>query len=387
MGEVKVRESGLRVGVLTFHRSLNYGSVLQAYALTRVLGSLGHKVEVIDYAPAAQAKMYSTFEGSIELRSLLRNLRRAVYYPLLSARTKGFAQFRERHLPLSEKSYRDFGDFESLGERYDVVICGSDQIWNVNCADFSDVYLLPFSQGFRKVAYGPSLNRGDFAESENRTRYASLLRDFDWLSVRESSGKQRLESLVGDDKPVKQVLDPTLLLSSAHYEDICSSPVVDEPYIFLFTVNFREDAIEAARVLAAGTGLPVVTLFTSDGAFRVLPPNYWSIRVSRQAKPEDFLSLVRNASYVVTNSFHGTAFSIIFRKEFFATYSSDANVGVRPDLRIADLLSMLELKDRAVCPRQLGGMISASSIDYHAVEYLLAEHVNDSMSFLGLALA
>lgn len=329
--------------------------------------------------------MYSTFSRVTSLRSLARNVRSAAFYPLLRTRTAGFERFLENRLPLSAIKYSDEGALASLGGRYDAVVCGSDQIWNPQLPDFSEAYLLPFEHDFRKVAYAPSLGRGDLAASAHSERYRGLLRDFDSISVREVSGKEKLERLLGDEASIPVVVDPTLLLAPEEYESISSAPVVRGPYIFLYTIDFQQDAIDMARRLATRTGLPVYSVFTGPGAYRAMPALRTGIRITSTAGPEDFLSLVQHASYVVSSSFHGVAFSILFRKRFFAVLGAEGKGGMDP--RIATLLDAVELNASAVRVSELDAAWEAEGPDYRDAAIRLERQTEESLAFLREALS
>jgi hypothetical protein len=375
-----------RVGILTFHRSENYGSVLQAYALARVLSDMGSRAEIVDYAPPSQKERHAIFSKVVSARSLARNARSLLFYPLLSRKASGFERFIAERLPVSADSYRATSDFRDIESRYDALVCGSDQIWNVRAFGFTETFLLPFQTSARKIAYAPSLNRGDFADTADAERYRELISDFDALSVREHSGKEKLESLLGRIRDIPVVADPVLLLEGPDYDPICADHRPARPYIFLYSIDFESGVVDAASALARETGLPVYTLFTASRSYAMAWP--WSgVRFSRQCAPEDFIALVKNAEYVVTNSFHATAFSVLFHKRFYAVCRTNEDGTARGDTRIQQLLGVLGLEGCIVRSGERLDPAAGEDIDYDAVDALRRQYAASSMAFLSESLA
>lgn len=387
-----------RVGVLTFHRSLNHGSVLQAWALTRVLARMGLAVEIIDYVPPAQERVYSMFDKRWSPRAMAKNARSLVFYPLLARRKRGFERFVETRLPVSAARYGSEVDFARIGDVYDAIVSGGDQIWNPRAGDFTEVYLQPFGNGVRKVAYGPSVNDGDLDATDRADWRRELLEDFYALSVREASGKEKLERLLGGPRDIAVVADPTLLLEPDEYDLLGPARTPARPYIFLYTLNYAPSVLEAAAALHGETGLPVRTVFTGPGTYSLMARRISArgaesgttrhrVTVSRRGSPVDFLALLRGADHVVTNSYHGTALSVLFRKRFHAVYRTRVDGSTWVDARIDNLLGTVGLADRVVHPGQTLDIRGARDIDYSAVDTLRREFAGASLEFLREALS
>lgn len=222
-----------------------------------------------------------------------------------------------------------------LADEFDCFICGSDQIWNLDCTcGVVEPFFLSFAGDKRRIAYAPSLAHTSFKpENFDQEKVASLLSKFDYLSVREEETLPLFQPLV--DKPIDVVLDPTLLLGVSDYADMSVKAVVDGEYAFLYLLRDCSELIESACRMALDSGVRFA--YVSD---RDLPiPN--SINLFGIG-PREFISLIAHASLVLTNSFHATVFSVLFHKPFrvFATDKSG--------VRMKDLLYNLGISERCV---------------------------------------
>lgn len=328
----------MRVATLTFHRALNYGSAMQAFALWKAIADLGHDVEVIDFAPEGQDDLYKAFSKPNSARALLKNVRALPFAGRLAVRRESFSAFLTDNARLSAKACRGAVGEEILNS-YDAVVVGSDQIWNPNAKDFTTEYMLPRGDSFRRVAYAPSLNGASLDAVPDAP---ALLSRFDALSAREASGAREIERVLGGSRRIETVLDPTLLLSADDFREAESDTVVPEKYIFLYSVTFRKAAVDYAMELAARTGYPVISMFTTDRTYRAMWDTKGRVRFLDYVSPGDFIRLVDRASYVVTNSFHGTAFSVLFGKPFVAVRSV-VNGAILHDHRVDNLLGQAGL--------------------------------------------
>lgn len=356
------------IGILTFHKSVNYGSVLQAWALQRVLAMKGYLPEIIDYEPEKYEEMYAVFVKAGTLRSVMRNINRLPVSGILSRQRESFEKFRLENLPVGKKVWRHDDAYGEIGRYYEAIITGSDQIWNIGATDADVIYFLPFEAASRKIAYAVSLNTGSFEDSERREQYREWIMDYDYLSCREQDGVDKLHDLLGSDVPVDLALDPTLLHRKKEYAAITSPRRIRKPYIFVYYVWYDDSIVNAARELGARTGLPVYTIEMAKGGRTWLKLWRKGIRpVTRFLSPGDYLSLIRNAEYVVTDSFHGTAFSIIFEKQFVCINDGDRSRGYKNDVRIRGILERLGLGDRFVTCEELAGFDIDSPIDYVSV--------------------
>lgn len=374
----------LRIGILTFHKSINYGSVLQAYALSKTLKDAGYSVEIIDYEPQRYEEIYSLYLKNNSLHHVLSNvLKRFPYRVAYKNRVNAFKNFRQTYLPLSKEKYYFDSDLEVLNDRYDVLIVGSDQVWNVFAYDCDDAYFLPISHKAKKIAYAVSINNATFTERRCDDRLRSLIMDFDAVSSREKSGCQRLSGFLNGSKEIINTLDPTLLADPKVFESIKSARIVKEPYIFLYSISFSDDVIASARSLSQRTGMPVYTLMTSLKSYNFLQHNSDKIYILKNhLSPEDFLSFISNAEYVVTNSFHGTAFSLLFEKQFYSICPNKVDGTKKYDERLYSILTHLGIEDRLISMDEVNISDLSKKIDYNNVNTKKEDLVANSRKFL-----
>ena len=330
----------MKIGIITFHASFNYGSMLQAWALQTFLEKQGHEVKIINYRQKSQKTGYDkpiTF-------SSLPNVKRSVKRILLAPATIGslyckwnlFDRFMQRWLNLTEE-YNTLDELKQAHFGLDVLITGSDQIWNTTVFDFSEAYFGTFVDGnTMKIAYAPSM--GPTPESQDVAYLKKLLNGYKAVSVREERTRNFLEdnSICGN---VCVVLDPTMLLDAADYNVLYDKkPLIDGQYVFYYTPGFgpRHEFLREAAYIGKQLGLPVVcdNCYT-PGALR----GYYNVHPHVATGPAEFLNLVKNATVVCGASFHLMVFSIIFHKDF---YCMNGDV----DSRMNNLMKTLCLEDR-----------------------------------------
>lgn len=360
-----------KVGTLTYHRSHNYGSVLQAYALEKVINSIDNtSCEIIDYYPPNYELLYSVFVKNNSVRNVARNL-----YVLLKQyrqkknRFNNFVKFQDRY-NVSEKSFiENIELLKDIDGKYDTIVCGSDQIWCVDAPDFSMAYLMPNLQNVKKVAYAPSMGYGNFLGYSKEKEIKAALEKFDAVSVREKDGAEKIKALMGGDYNVQVVLDPTFLLPIEEYDKICEDRLIKEDYIFFYSVGFREQNATIMEWVAKKTGLPVYTLATNTSSNKY---KGYGIKFVENSTPEAFLSLIKNAKIVFSSSFHGNVFSVIFRKNFYSLYT--VKDGLREDdPRLNTLFESLNLPNRAV------DINNFDKIDYNQIFEYDDEKINSEI--------
>lgn len=355
----------LKVGILTFHAVSNYGAVLQAYALMRYLRQQGHEVELIDYQPEYLMRRYQ-----ITAKALLHPI---TWVKWLKAFR--FKEFTKKHLKLSSRLYASEGELSAAAGAYDVVITGSDQVWNPEIAKppmVDPAFFLDFVGGDqRRISYAASFGVDSIAE-EFHAEVRDLLGRMDAIAIREQSGKDIVCELIGKDAAVEVVPDPTLLLES--YDDLAPKPSL-ERYVFVYRVQTSGLIEMVARVASADAGVPLVKGFNTiriwkEGAKVVLPD------------PKGWLGYIKYAEVVVTNSYHGTIFSILFRKKFF-TVSLTGKTAKR-NARLLFLLQKLGLEDRFIREEDLETINQklAEPIDWDQVEERLTEWRTTAYSYL-----
>lgn len=298
------------VGVLTYHRAENYGSVLQAYALQKYLYEKLHiNTELIDFIPDGQKELYQLYAPIRNPKNVIGNILKMGIAKKYMERRQGFRKFIDENLAV----YSVEGGqsvLENLESKYDAIITGSDQIWNPFCRDFSYIYFLENIHGLKKIAYAPS---GIGENIPDVARIKKCLLEYDFISVREDIGKEIIENQMGISG-VKVCVDPTLLLDREDYEKICAPRRYAGEYIFLYSVYHDDRLLTAIKKISKKIHLPIITMISRANSYKVL---FNGMKIADYEAPEDFLSYIKYAKYVFTNSFHGTVFSIIFGKEFY----------------------------------------------------------------------
>lgn len=302
----------MKVGILTFQRAINYGAVLQAYALQETLRRLGHDAWVIDYR---QHRVENTdrglFSSSDKVRLLLRGHLRSWYYydknkATVIARRQRFDQFLHSYLQLT-----DACDEQNIPQDFDAYVIGSDQVWNSRICDGIDqVYWGDFQRGrsSKLLSYAASTSVKDLQANVDNSIFDKL-NNFDALSVRESQVADFLNQSGRVNQQVYVVLDPTLLADSAIWDAMTSEKPSQAPYILYFAArgcDARPNVVkEKAERLARMNGMEAKPInFGIDS-------------------PQEFVAKFRHAAGVVTSSFHGVAFSLIFNRPLFAVQYGD----------------------------------------------------------------
>lgn len=351
-----------KVGILTFHKSINYGSVLQAWALSRVLHN--YDVSIINYEPIVYKKIYGVFSFS---RGPKHNVNRLINYTAIKNQIRNFADFRQEYMTLTQKCTANDVSINSF-KQYDAVITGSDQIWNVHAEDSDDVFFLPYKLNAKKIAYACSINTTDFTEKRCDENLKKYMLDYDFISIREQSGAKKVAKFLNNKKSIYTVLDPTLLNSKENFDTITNERIVNEPYIFLYNVWSGLVAVEAAEKISKLTGLPVYTALTDTRIKQIIRIEKAGIIIEKKhTSPQDFLSLIKYADLVITESFHGTAFSLIFEKNFVCINSKDNNGKLKNDERIINILGITGLMNRYISVDDIETFDFNENIDYKIV--------------------
>ncbi len=294
-----------KIGILTFQQADNYGAILQAYALKQVLLGLKHQVDIINYDCEAIKKTYQLF-FPLSFRPI-ELLDKLIKFPLRYANKYQFERFRKKYLGNMPLIKAD--KLALLNDQYDLFIAGSDQIFNLRLTQFDNTFFLPFADIKKSFSYAASFGISfDKLNDQEKVFIRNNLRHFQRISVREAQGVEIVERLA--KKVALSHLDPTLLLKKEHWKRFQTSPS-QKPYILLYLMHQDISLINFARNLSQRTGYKIkyipceVKIRGLRGTKKIMP----SI--------SQWVSLFLNAQYVVTNSFHGLAFSINFNKPFF----------------------------------------------------------------------
>lgn len=321
----------MKVGILTFHNALNYGAVLQAYATQELLKSMGHTVEIIDYHNLEIDVYYKKYEFSwhklitLNPKFFLKNL---IVPRLYNKRKLRYNEFLN-HLKISSP----VKEGENLS-CYDAVLIGSDQVWSIKHTGGFDIMYwgnFPCNPRTKKIAW--SVCMGDAGVRDNDGTIADYLNNFSSISVRELSLKNYLNSI--SNKDVALTLDPTLAVNKVVWNTFLH-PVKEHDYILVYAVKFLPETIAVAKGFSKAMKKKVIVVSAYSG--RPMGHN-----VKQSCGPQDFLSYIKYASFVVTSSFHGTVFSLLFEKEFVSVVPEG-----KSNIRVEDLMNSLQLSDRII---------------------------------------
>ena len=367
----------MKTGLVTFYHIHHYGALLQAAATQRAVEHLGCECEIIDYFVNQNNALFRKPTG---LGSAVHDAHTALHYQALNARYQRFEQFSKDHLHISGHRFESFAELKDAELPYDAILSGSDQIWNPKIfpdGHFDPVFFGAFSQR-RKIAYAPSFGIPRIPESMEQ-ELRDYLAAFSHVSVREKQGQEIVKEITGQDVPV--VLDPTLLLDRQQWADMSHVPANypggDKGYILCYCISKPGALAPYIDHLARKTGLPVVQLC---GVRQKVHPK---ARCILDAGPAEFLGLFRNASYVCTNSFHGTVFSVQFQKPFFTTVHA-TELAAPERSRTFSILNRLGLTERIIGKGDTAA--PDAPIDWEAVEERLRAARQSSLDYLRAAL-
>ncbi len=320
-----------KVGIITFHFVNNFGGVLQAYALQRVVREqCGVDTELIDYRNwfirlTDRVRLLPISTNKSEIISGLRTMRQRI------GRRRKFGNFTKENSKLSRK-YWNYLQIRKYPPKDDKYICGSDQIWNPFLTmGVSKSYFLKFeSNPKNKIAYAPSFGTNGIPRCYER-KLKEYIKQIGYISVREKSGQEYIKRLTG--REAECLIDPTFLLEKEEWEKIGKNPLEKrEPYILLYIMQRDMEVYEYARKVKESTGLRLVEI----SRYGYQPGFIDEILID--VGPEEFLGLIRDSAYICTNSYHGLVYSLIFQKKFCLIPSK------RFKARIDNLLELLQIQ-------------------------------------------
>ena len=363
----------MKAGLVTFYHIHHYGALLQAAATERAVESLGGECEIIDYYVNQNNDLFRKPTG---VGSAAADVHTALHYKALRDRYQRFERFSKDHLRISGHRFESLEELRSAELPYDLILSGSDQIWNPKIfpdGRFDPVFFGAFSTR-RKIAYAPSFGVPHIPEGmEEELR--SYLEQFSHISVRERQGREIVKEITGKDVPV--VLDPTLLLTAEQWSAMAAPPDRSSGYILCYCISKPGALAPYIQRLAEETGLPVVQLC---GIRQKVHPKAACVL---DAGPSEFLGLFQNASYVCTNSFHGTVFSVQFQKPFF-TAVAPSELAAPESSRTFSILSRLGLTERIIGTGATAGL--DATIDWADVDRRLRAARQSSLDYLRAAL-
>lgn len=373
-----------KIGIITFHASHNCGSMLQAYALQSTLTRLGYTNEIINFSNAGSREMYSVLPKIHFFRRGIRGrisswFKSLGYYSLLKRQSEFYVSFLSQYLHLTEKEYRS--DEELKNEPFDFThyVTGSDQVWNICCKDADTAYYLDFVKEGKKIALAVSTGATILKKvAKDISIYEKLIESFDAISVRERNSVKQFQELSGRND-IELLIDPTLLFTQKDWESHfdLSKPIVQGDYIFYYAFHYSHEVNAIVKQIAQKLHIPVIII--DARAWGVNNCKKDGLTLCEKSGPIAFLNLMKYAKIVLTTSFHGTVFSVIFRRIFWFIDSAMHN---ECDDRASTLLDQLSLTDRMIDGKALLQRDFCSRPDFSGIEERINQLQDKEISFL-----
>ena len=371
----------MKVGLITYHSAYNFGSVLQAYATQAIISQLGHKVEIINYRMPSQKNFYSLFPKNIGKKQLIINLLTLSTVGKRKKRQEKYENLFDRLFVLTEE-FNEPEEFGILSNRFDVYISGSDQVWNNKSNEYIGVdwkkymgpYLLDFTSK-RKISYASS------PESMSREELEEIkeeLSSFKYISCREQYASNILEDVIGSN--IETVLDPTLLLRKEEWLKLTkgwSNKYTNSKYIFYYVFKGMRGLNSDLKIICEIAEKRGLTVITSVPLSFVVPRKNLINAVDADAI--DFLGLINNAEYIITNSYHGTLFSVNFNKNFYSLQSEKIEYS-----RVEQMAKRLCFSDRVIYSLENANLDSI--IDFSTINNQIRVQTAESISYLKRAI-
>ena len=345
-----------KAGIMTFHFCDNYGALLQCYALRHTINTFPDiNAEVINYNPGFIFLQYA--DSSIQEKYLMKLER--------------FGEFRKGCIGAVSPVIYDIND----AEKYDYYITGSDQVWNTSFPFVNEHYFLDFvPQGAKRISYAASIGIPVDSPNLNRDMFEKYIPRFDNISLREKTHIPFVSQFT--DKEVCSVLDPTLLLEAEDYDELCKDASYPEgDYLLLYLLGYDASLIDYANMIARKFNLKIVYSLPDiqKRSFKNESESFFC------GGPKEFVSAIKHAKVVVTHSFHGTVFSLLYHIPFFSYLLSNV------PSRVSDLLEITGLSDRIIYGyRPLSD--DMLDVDFSKADTILEEKRKESIAFLKKAL-
>lgn len=353
-----------KLGIITYHHALSYGAVLQTYALQNFLFDIGVDNEVVNYRCKFiedRARVFKYIKGK-SLKNYAYSLKcgRGIYHERKNTDCFGNS-FLKMTKPYSAETISECSD------DFGAFVSGSDQVFSPHCVNFDPIYFLSFAKEGQKYSYAASFGVKELPK-DKIDAYKERLSTFSKLSLREESGKEIVKNLLDQEAYVH--VDPTLLLTQEKWDKLANDDVPNEKYIFLFNVLKPKELVNYALKLAEEKGMKIIYLNKNKKFKSPL------IKYIDSVTADKFIGLIKNASYVCTNSFHGNAFSLIYHKNFIV----ETDTAIGENNRSRELMIKLGLKNR-ILAHDLTPDIDANT-DWSTVEAYFLEERKKSKEYL-----
>lgn len=368
----------------------NYGSILQTYALQNTVRKLGYNTLIVAYCESGLRKFLRLLNkeyAETRFRMLIKHIRLILkgktFNNNLKARSNSFSDFIQQYLFLS-KRYTNLNDIKKDSYNWDTVLLGSDQVWHPINYEMHFFTLEFVNSMSRKIAYAPSFGVSTIP-SKYIAKYERFLGNFTYLSCREDVGIDLIKKISG--REATHVCDPTLLMTPNEWRDAFSfAKIYDNPYLFVYLMGNNANHRILAKKYADKNRLKIVALTHIDEY--VKSDDGYADYTPFKVGPSEFLSLIYNASAVITDSFHASVFSLLFHKIFYTFNRFESGIGSSTTSRIDSLLSMAGVLERKVKnDATLKDMESIKGIEWEKVDINLSIFRDHSVQYLKTILA
>lgn len=339
-----------KVGIITkYYNNRNYGGLLQAYALVKTVSRLGYEVEQICWKHLWKNGTKLKKKRVFKVKRIFHYIKRIFYITLekrlknkVALRNSAFTEFQEK-IPHSTVVYERYNIKDSV-KVYDAFITGSDQVWNMEW--YNQEYFLDFvPEGVGKVSYAASMPNVNMSD-EKKNLVKNYLESFNNISVREEESSLFLTQLTG--REVHWVIDPTLLLEGNDWDEICDKRIMEGDYIFCYFLGKDKNMRKIAKKFSRKTGMKIVTLPHLTGICDA--DIFFGDVKLYDLSPEKFISLIKYAQYVITDSFHAVVFSNIYKTKYYVFNRTDAS---EMTTRITSILSLFGCEERFCCKERM----------------------------------
>ncbi len=366
----------MNIGIVSIHSAHNYGSVLQAYALQEVLKKYSSKVDMINYRPHYLNCQYNLFSIRVYKRykgffnKILHFGWRIIMLPRRIEKYYKFEHFILNNMNLTKK-YKSYEQLCNENFNYDLVVVGSDQVWNTDITEgFDKTYYLGFlNNNIKKASYAASIGKSSL-DKQYESLYKKYINQLDCISLRERSNVKTLKFIT--EKNIHVSLDPTLLLEKKKWIEISNKSnlkIDNEKYIFVYILQENIEFVKIVNELSKKLNLKVYSISKKK--------RFNNEKIFPNAGPEDFLKLCNNSEFVVTNSFHGTVFSLIFEKR------NCIIPHLHTGSRMIDLMNLVGLKNRIVENyKNLDVKNILKNINYNTVNQKLNTYRIESLKYI-----
>ena len=372
------------VAILTkYYKNYNYGGMLQGYALHKVVQNLGYSCDIISYNVGEnknpvysnllqQCKQYGIKSASGKVIEKCTGKMKFLIKDILDIRRQKFDEFMNE----TNSNTEVFNDsnLTRLNDEYKYFISGSDQVWNPNAVRL--LYLQGFVDDTKtRIAYEASFGRDNLSEFE-ANKMIPYIKKFNYLGIREKTGTELLKKYI--DNHIETVLDPTMLLTQNEWDSVSSKQIVNEDYAIFYFFSNSYNVRKKSEEFCKKNNLKMVLIPYAKQEYNFYDSKGESIRIN-DIGPKEFVSMIKYAKYVFTDSFHGAVFSIIYNKPF-VVFERNKKGHVSMNSRLYDLLDTFELKDRLI--NDYENLNDVGEIDYSYVNIILDKEKNKSLSFL-----